>query len=51
MRYLIGPDGVSGVLCPRCGCALFELLPLGIPGAGSSSCLWCRLPVAAWSHG
>ncbi len=50
MKILVDARGVTSILCPECGSALFELLPLGIPGTGASVCLRCRHPVAAWAH-
>ncbi len=50
MRIHIDGKGVSHIVCPRCGSPLFELLPLGIPGTGSSVCMKCRLPIAGWAH-
>ena len=47
---LVDARGVASFLCPKCGSALFELLPLGIPGTGTSVCLNCRSPVAVWAH-
>jgi len=38
------------VTCPHCGYNLFELLPLGISGTGSSVCARCRRPIAPWAH-
>lgn len=51
MRTHVDAQGVSHIQCPKCGLSLFELLPLGIPGTGTSVCLNCRTSIASWAHG
>jgi len=51
VRFDLGPVGLlMRYVCPRCGGGKFELLPLGIPGTGTSVCLNCRLSLATWAH-
>lgn len=51
MKILIEGDPPQAILlCPHCGHRFFELLPLGIPGTGTSVCSNCRRPVAGWSR-
>lgn len=49
-RIRLEPDGIQTIQCPKCDSPFFELLPLGIPGTGTSVCLRCRTPIATWAR-
>lgn len=51
VEFGVAGSVITRVACLHCGCTQFELVGLGVPGAGSSVCLDCRRPVAGWARG